>query len=208
MGGVPAGAGRRRRAVRPPGRYRATCTGRGSSAGPVVVELAVDPDVLRAPERYDGPVHELTPAFEFTVERLHFLVWANTYDARAGEPVWWHGRKAARRFAGDGRDRGRPGRSSHWPTAHRSSSTAARQTHRSSPRRSGWSTAGARRPASCDRPPIGRRTAELAPDQRAAVVHPAGPARVIAPAGSGKTRVLTERLRHLVGRPRASIPER
>jgi DNA helicase-2/ATP-dependent DNA helicase PcrA len=40
--------------------------------------------------------------------------------------------------------------------------------------------------------------AELAPDQRAAVAHPGGPARIIAPAGSGKTRVLTERLRHLV----------
>ena len=41
-------------------------------------------------------------------------------------------------------------------------------------------------------------TAELAPDQLAAVAHPFGPARVIAPAGSGKTRVLTERLRHLL----------
>ncbi|HEY2428779.1 MAG TPA: ATP-dependent DNA helicase UvrD2, partial [Acidimicrobiales bacterium] len=41
--------------------------------------------------------------------------------------------------------------------------------------------------------------ARLAPDQLAAVTHGAGPARVIAPAGSGKTRVLTERLRHLVG---------
>ncbi len=40
-------------------------------------------------------------------------------------------------------------------------------------------------------------TADLAPDQLAAVAHGAGPARVIAPAGSGKTRVLTERLRHL-----------
>jgi DNA helicase II / ATP-dependent DNA helicase PcrA len=33
---------------------------------------------------------------------------------------------------------------------------------------------------------------------RLAVAHGSGPARVIAPAGSGKTRVLTERLRHLV----------
>ncbi|MGH9029613.1 MAG: ATP-dependent DNA helicase UvrD2, partial [Acidimicrobiales bacterium] len=41
-------------------------------------------------------------------------------------------------------------------------------------------------------------TSELAPDQRAAVTHLVGGARVIAPAGSGKTRVLTERLRHLV----------
>ena len=38
----------------------------------------------------------------------------------------------------------------------------------------------------------------LAPDQLAAVTDASGPARVIAPAGSGKTRVLTERLRHLV----------
>ena len=40
--------------------------------------------------------------------------------------------------------------------------------------------------------------AELAPDQLAAVEHRTGPARILAPAGSGKTRVLTERARHLV----------
>ncbi|RMH66818.1 MAG: ATP-dependent helicase, partial [Actinomyces sp.] len=40
--------------------------------------------------------------------------------------------------------------------------------------------------------------ADLAPDQLAAVSHRGGPARIIAPAGSGKTRVLTERARHLV----------
>lgn len=40
--------------------------------------------------------------------------------------------------------------------------------------------------------------ADLAPDQRAAVTHGGGAARVIAPAGSGKTRVLTERARHLL----------
>lgn len=41
-------------------------------------------------------------------------------------------------------------------------------------------------------------SAELAPDQLAAVAHGGGGARIIAPAGSGKTRVLTERARHLV----------
>ena len=48
---------------------------------PLVVELAAAQDTLRTPQRHDGPVHRLTPAFEFTVERLHFLVWANNYDA-------------------------------------------------------------------------------------------------------------------------------
>ena len=40
--------------------------------------------------------------------------------------------------------------------------------------------------------------ADLAPDQLEAVAHARGPARILAPAGSGKTRVLTERTRHLV----------
>ena len=39
----------------------------------------------------------------------------------------------------------------------------------------------------------------LTVDQSEAVTHQRGPARIIAPAGSGKTRVLTERLRYLVG---------
>ena len=56
----------------------------------------------REPERCDRPVYELGPAFSFARERLHFLVWANNYDARGGEPIWWHARKAARAFADDG----------------------------------------------------------------------------------------------------------
>ena len=55
-----------------------------------------------SPSAHLGPVHALSPGFTFWRERLHFLVWANTYDARAGEPVWWHGRRAARRLAVDG----------------------------------------------------------------------------------------------------------
>ncbi len=41
-------------------------------------------------------------------------------------------------------------------------------------------------------------SADLADDQLRAVAHGGGGARIIAPAGSGKTRVLTERARHLV----------
>ncbi len=40
--------------------------------------------------------------------------------------------------------------------------------------------------------------ADLADDQLQAVAHSGGGARIIAPAGSGKTRVLTERARHLI----------
>lgn len=67
---------------------------------PVVVELAAESDALRQPERHLGPVFELAPGFTFMRERLHFLIWANAYDARDGGPVWWHGRRAARRLDG------------------------------------------------------------------------------------------------------------
>lgn len=55
--------------------------------------------------------------------------------------------------------------------------------------------AGVLHPQHRDRP---EPSAELAPDQLQAVGHRGGPSRIIAPAGSGKTRVLTERTRHLV----------
>ncbi len=165
----------------------------------VVVELAADPVALRAPERHAGPVHDLAPGFTFWRERLHFLVWANTYDARSGEPVWWHGRRAARLLADDGVTEGGPADvsgsdgSSWWidggPPDVSGPLEGAGVAHR-------WGTEAGRLLASVDR----RHGGDLAPDQLAAVEHRAGPARVIAPAGSGKTRVLTERLRLLVRR--------
>ncbi|HVL05688.1 MAG TPA: UvrD-helicase domain-containing protein [Acidimicrobiales bacterium] len=163
-----------------------------SQRRPVVVELGVDAGELKRPETDHRPPYVLGPGFEFARERLHFLVWANTYDARAGEPVWWHGVRAGRLGAevGGPADVVLPDGTPAWcdggprqalhgvddAVVHRDSIDAGHLT-----------VAG-------DRPP----SAALAPDQLAAVSHPGGPARIIAPAGSGKTRVLTERLRHLL----------
>ena len=79
-----------------------TLHGAWANRRPVVVELGVSTDELRARQRCDDPPYTLTPAFELELERLQFLVWANAYDARNGEVIWWHGRKTARRFADQG----------------------------------------------------------------------------------------------------------
>ncbi len=56
----------------------------------------------------------------------------------------------------------------------------------------------AREPRADVEPGTSGAAAGLAPDQQAAVLHAGGPARILAPAGSGKTTVLTARFRHLV----------
>jgi DNA helicase-2/ATP-dependent DNA helicase PcrA len=164
---------------------------------PLIVELGFDANRLRIEERHAGPVYGLAPEFEFPLERLQFLLWANNYDARSGRPIWWHAVKAARTLSqqgvvvggradvilGDGTDAyidGGPPRPPELPDG-------GIVIHR-------WNAeAGNAEPVRHD-----SVSADLAPDQLTAVSHGAGPARIIAPAGSGKTRVLTERLRHLV----------
>jgi len=187
---------------------------------PVVVELDMDAAELKAPQTDSRPPYEVGPGFEFGRERLHFLVWANNYDGRAadGEPVWWHAVRAGRlgadmrgpadRVAGGG------------PADRVAGGGPADRVAGGGPAdivlpdgRQAWCDGGPRQPVAVDGAVVhrdsidaGRLTvarysppsATLAPDQLAAVAHPGGPARIIAPAGSGKTRVLTERLRHLL----------
>ena len=158
----------------------------------VVVELAVAPEALKVTETDDRDPYELTPAFSFPIEQLRFLTWANNYDLRSGQPIWWHGELAIRQGA--------------VPSQH-ADVIVDRDTHV-------WVDGGPRGPLDgLDVPLLHRESVEaglltvdryvapateLADDQYEAVAHRAGPARIVAPAGSGKTRVLIGRLRHLV----------
>lgn len=150
---------------------------------------------MRAAETSVAAPWQLNPAFEFARERLQYLVWSNNYDCRGDEPIWWHGRRAERLGAtavsggpgdvllGDGTPAWCDGGPRQPLTVPGDLAVVHRETIE----------AGSLTPDRYAAP-----TAQLAPDQLAAVSHTVGPARIIAPAGSGKTRVLTERLRHLV----------
>lgn len=164
---------------------------------PIVVRLRFDPASVREADSFTVEPWRVDPGLELFNDRLHFLLWANNYDARGGsEPIWWWGRKAIRlgaTFAGN-------------PTLADvvlSNGTAV------------WIDGGPRaqlplavvhsdsvevgRLGVAPPPGIARPTMVLAVDQYRAISHDYGPARIIAPAGSGKTRVLTERLRHVLG---------
>ncbi len=158
---------------------------------PSVVRLAVPFARLRNGETTDVAPHDLTPRFSFHLEAIHFLIWANRYDTRAGKLVWHHTDRATTLGA-------EPGPATDVVTADGSF----------------WIDGGPRRPLpGVDLIHVNQIWGgSLRPDQsggwavgdaldesqHAAIHHPGGPARIIAPAGSGKTRVLTARLRHLV----------
>ena len=165
-----------------------------SARSPVVVSLAVDPARFREPEVIEGPVHALGPDLDLPLDRLHHLVWANNYDAREGDPVWWWGVKAVRAGAEEGG-------AADVIVDHSTDAWVDGGPRWSVPRldapviHAGAVDAGFLEPVPAEPAPPG---ADLAADQLAAVGHHGGPVRVIAPAGSGKTRVLTERMRHLL----------
>lgn len=170
-----------------------------SEREPVVIELQVDPARFRAPVSHPEEPWRLGAGFEPWLDRLHFLVWANSYDAQqAGPPIWWWARKAGRLGANPAPE-GAPG-----DVLLPDGALA-------------WVDGGPRTPLPVPlagaavvhrdtvelgmlaaQPQAVAPSAALAPDQLASVGHGAGPARIVAPAGSGKTRVLTERVRHLL----------
>ena len=135
-----------------------------------VIEWAVSTSTAPA-ERESRLPWELSATFTFPGERLWHLLWSNSVDARADTPV------------GPG-----PDTDGVWadggPFTRHANVTVR---HQFAYERGRLNPIG-----------LGAPTANLAPDQLAAVSNISGVARIIAPAGSGKTRVLTERARHLL----------
>ena len=147
-----------------------------------------------------GPLWKLGPDFELTGERLRHLVFANSVDARAGAAHPWPLAQAAidagARPAPDGpADMVLPDGTSAFCDGGPLEPIASEELDEP-----GAVVVPAIALERGSLVPLGTAppNAELAPDQLAAVAHRRGGARIIAPAGSGKTRVLTERARHLL----------
>jgi DNA helicase-2/ATP-dependent DNA helicase PcrA len=154
-------------------------------------------DALGAPQTNTVPLHKVGPRFTFERSELHHLVWSNSVDGRNHDQLGWHLADRAVALGASPADHGVAG------DVVLADGTAV------------WLDGGPIRfTEPIDDVPVVHRialehgslvpfgsnesTAELAADQRAAVTHAGGASRVIAPAGSGKTRVLTERARHLL----------
>ncbi len=165
-------------------------------AGP----LPVDEPVLALGGAGGVEFWHLDPGTELPGERLRFAVTANTVDARGATGP----HRAGSRFEPLARAAALGAR----PTAEPADIVLGDGTPALvdggplAPLDAGWPVvprhhllAGRLRAQQPAPPPP---TASLAADQLAAVAHRGGPARILAPAGSGKTRVLTERTRHLV----------
>lgn len=163
------------------------------SRTPTVYELDVAPEELSRAETTEAAPYELGARFTFLGQRLAKVVWHNSYDARSDPPVWWWAHKAPSRIdvtVGGSADVLRPDGTPVWIDG------GPRQPLDSGDIVIHHETVDLGRDTPL--PPFAKPSLDLAPDQLEAVSHLVGPARIIAPAGSGKTRVLTARVRHLV----------
>ncbi len=167
---------------------------------PYVVELAAPLD--RHPDEVDErEPWRLDPAFTFPLAQLAHLVWSNALDLRRPDQPRLDAARGAVaagatvatdadvRPSGDVRE---PGDTTLWCDGGPLDLGLAERTGQPVGH-AFWLEQG--HAAALHPTPT---TADLAADQLAAVAHPGGPCRVISPAGSGKTRTLTERARHLV----------
>ncbi|MBI4883151.1 MAG: ATP-dependent DNA helicase UvrD2 [Actinobacteria bacterium] len=163
----------------------------------VVLEVAPEHDrAIQEPFRSDLALHVVGPRVRFNRELLQHMLYANSIDFRVdANGIWPLLDRALTLGAGTVDDGGgdirlRDG-SRAWldggPPRFTSSINGVPVLHRVAVEH-----------GSLKVPRGNDTTVDLAPDQQAAVVHDGGAARIIAPAGSGKTRVLTERARHLV----------
>lgn len=148
-----------------------------------VIRLGAGADPVGDPRVRPGevdhrPLHLVGPRAELALDTLHHLIWSNSIDARApGAARWWWPDTPTRWVDGG-------------PLTFLAPIDGVPVVHRIAVEHGSTIGFGTN--------DHGRSAVELAPDQLAAVTHPGGAARIIAPAGSGKTRVLTERARHLL----------
>lgn len=175
---------------------RAAVGGRES----LVISISDDPAFDEMPASVDDrEPHAVGVGHEFMAETLHHLLWSNSIDARHGQHGRW--RLIDRACAlgasvvahGGVGDVLTPDGRTVWldggPVRFTAPVDAVDVVPGVQVEHGGFAS------------PIDNDSdAELAPDQLAAVTHSGGAARIIAPAGSGKTRVLTERARHLLTR--------
>ena len=160
-----------------------------------VLELtAATEQQLAQPFATTLPPHAVGPRVRFTSEQLRHLVFSNSIDVRGGAswPLLDQAVQAGASVVRDGRgDVELPDGTRAWldggPLRYTAPVAGAGVLHRVAVEH-----------RSLCLPRSNDTSAALAPDQLAAVTHLGGAARIIAPAGSGKTRVLTERARHLV----------